>query len=90
MHQLRRAVRRADFNPGQASPFARTLNTLVPKGVRRGALSKVYRSVAYAPPQPPDPQFMQELRRRYRGEVEAISDYLDRDLVALWGYDERR
>jgi Sulfotransferase domain len=89
MHQLRRAVRRADFNPTQASPFARTLNTLVPKRVRRGALSKVYRTVAYAPPQPPDPGFMQELRRRYRHEVQAISEYLDRDLVTLWGYGER-
>ena len=33
---------------------------------------------------------MAELRRRYKGEVEALSDYLDRDLVSLWGYDGRR
>jgi hypothetical protein len=31
---------------------------------------------------------MLELRRRYRDEVLALSDYLDRDLVSLWGYDE--
>ena len=30
---------------------------------------------------------MLELRRRFRGEVEALSEYLDRDLVTLWGYD---
>jgi hypothetical protein len=31
---------------------------------------------------------MQELRRRFKPEVVALSDYLDRDLVALWGYDK--
>jgi hypothetical protein len=88
LHRLRRAVRRADYNPAQASPFARVLSKLVPKRVRRGPLSKAYRSVAYAPPQPPDRQFMLELRRRYRDEVVAIGEYLGRDLVALWGYDK--
>jgi len=88
MHQLRRAVRRAADNPAQASPLARTLNTLVPRRVRRGALSKAYSSVAYAAQQPPDPAFVRELRERCRPEVQAISEYLGRDLVSLWGYDE--
>ena len=30
---------------------------------------------------------MTELRRRFKGEVIALSEYLDRDLVTLWGYD---
>jgi len=30
---------------------------------------------------------MLELRRRFKGEVIALSDYLGRDLVSLWGYD---
>jgi hypothetical protein len=30
---------------------------------------------------------MNELRRRFKSEVVALSEYLDRDLVALWGYD---
>ncbi len=88
MHQLRRMVRRAEFNPQQATPLARTLSTLMPRRVRRGALSRAYRRVAYAQPKPPDERFMRELRRRYRDEVVAISEYLDRDLLALWGYDE--
>src|SRR5438105_2458677 len=34
------------------------------------------------------PQRLQlELRRRFRGEVLALSDYLGRDLVSYWGYD---
>jgi len=28
-----------------------------------------------------------ELRRRFKGDVQAASEYLGRDLVALWGYD---
>jgi hypothetical protein len=30
---------------------------------------------------------MLELRRRYKGEVVALSEYLGLDLVRLWGYD---
>ena len=28
-----------------------------------------------------------ELRHRFKGEVQALSEYLGRDLVTLWGYD---
>jgi hypothetical protein len=31
---------------------------------------------------------MLELRRRFKPEVEALSEYLRRDLVKLWRYDE--
>jgi hypothetical protein len=31
---------------------------------------------------------MRELRRRFKPEVQALGDYIDRDLVSLWGYDE--
>ena len=42
----------------------------------------------YSPqPRPPDAELMLELRRRFKPEVEALSEYLDRDLVKLWGYD---
>jgi hypothetical protein len=30
---------------------------------------------------------MTELRRRFKPEVVALSEYLGRDLVTLWGYD---
>ena len=88
LHKLRRAVRRADFDPAQAGLASRALARLLPKDVRAGPISKAYRKVAYAPPQPPDERFMLELRRRYRHEAVAIGDYLDRDLVSLWGYDK--
>ncbi len=41
----------------------------------------------YREPPPPDEAFMNELRRRFKPEVVALSEYLQRDLVALWGYD---
>ena len=33
-------------------------------------------------------QLTLELRRRFKDEVVALSEYLDRDLVSLWGYDK--
>ena len=30
---------------------------------------------------------MDELRRRFKPEVVAVSELLGRDLVSLWGYD---
>jgi hypothetical protein len=44
-------------------------------------------AVLYGEPGPPDEQLMLELRRRYAPEVVALSEYLGRDLVSLWGYD---
>ena len=40
-----------------------------------------------AAPAPADEQLMLELRSRFHGEVERLGEYLDRDLVSLWGYD---
>ena len=37
-----------------------------------------------------DEGLMLELRRRFKPEVVAVSEYLGRDLVSLWGYDEHR
>ena len=38
-------------------------------------------------PPPPDERLMAELRRCFAPEVTAVSEYLGRDLVSLWGYD---
>ena len=42
----------------------------------------------FSDPPAPDEEFMAELRRRFKPEVVALSEYLQRDLVALWGYDD--
>ena len=39
-------------------------------------------------PTAPDEAFMTQLRQRLKPEVVALSEYLDRDLVSLWGYDK--
>jgi hypothetical protein len=63
------------------------VKALVPRGLRRGALRATQRRFVVAEPEPPDELVMLDLRRRYKGEVAALSEYLDRDLVRLWGYD---
>jgi hypothetical protein len=56
------------------------------RGMRHGALG-MRRSVVYGEVEAPDERVMLELRRRFKGEVVALSEYLGRDLVTLWGYD---
>jgi hypothetical protein len=72
-------------------PFSRAakrgLKALAPRQLRRGALAAVRHRVVVGEPRPPDERFMLELRRRFKGEVVALSEYLGRDLVTLWGYD---
>jgi Sulfotransferase family len=72
-------------------PLARsakaTLEALTPKRARRDVVRSFKRNVVYGSAPPPDEPLMLELRRRFKGEVEALSQYLGRDLVSLWGYD---
>jgi len=61
---------------------------LTSRSARESLYYPVQRRLVYRKPPPPDERFMRELRRRFKGEVEALSEYLDRDLVTLWGYDD--
>lgn len=61
---------------------------LRPEWVHAGPLGRAVRRLAYVPAQPPDEGLMRELRRRFKPEVIALSEYLDRDLVSLWGYED--
>jgi hypothetical protein len=74
------------------SPAARAVKTavksLTPGDTSRRLLGAVQRHVVHGDPRPPDESFMRELRTRFKGEVVALSEYLGRDLVSLWGYDE--
>ncbi len=60
---------------------------LTPRSVTRQRAVAIRNRIVYAKPNPPDQALMLELRRRFKPEVEALSEYLDRDLVTLWGYD---
>jgi hypothetical protein len=71
-------------------PAARTvkagIKALTPQQLRHDALA-MQRRVQWGKPRPPDERLMLELRQRFKGEVVALSEYLGRDLVTLWGYD---
>jgi hypothetical protein len=72
-------------------PLARTIRTsakaLTPRGWRRALRAANY-PVLVADDRQADKQLMLELRRRFKGEVVALSEYLGRDLIDLWGYDD--
>ncbi len=65
-----------------------TVKALTPASLRRGALQATLDRVVLGRPGEPDEQVMNDIRRRYRGEVEALGEHIGRDLVALWGYDQ--
>jgi hypothetical protein len=82
LHKLSRTVKLAREKPQNAKPVVRAVATLAP---RRAQV--LWKHLVYTQPSAPDERLMLELRRRFKPEVEALSDYLGRDLVSLWGYD---
>jgi hypothetical protein len=73
------------------SPLVRSargaVKAITPRRLRRDAFHAVRRRAVYGKASRADESLMLELRRRFEPEVVALSEYLDRDLVALWGYD---
>ncbi len=63
------------------------IKTLLPQRLRRGAVGTIRNRLLYTEPPPANELVMLELRRRFKPEVVALSDFLGRDLVRLWGYD---
>ncbi len=64
------------------------LKALSTERLRDAAMRATRRQLILGKPPPPDERLMLELRRRFAGEVVALSEHLDRDLVRLWGYDD--
>ena len=85
--QLSRAVEIARSDRGRVGGATRAIARVAPGFGPQDRLGAMWRELRYTDPPPPDPEFMLELRRRFRGEVQAASEYLERDLVTLWGYD---
>ncbi|HEY4917353.1 MAG TPA: sulfotransferase [Solirubrobacteraceae bacterium] len=65
----------------------RTAKALTPRGLRRQALYAAQRHLVFTTAGPADESLMDELRMRFKPEVVALSEYMGRDLVRLWGYD---
>ncbi|MGH2863873.1 MAG: sulfotransferase family protein [Solirubrobacteraceae bacterium] len=73
---------------GAVRPLARALGARVPRALSQSStLAAVSQRLRYVESPKLDEELMLELRRRFKPEVEAVSDYLGRDLVTLWGYD---
>jgi hypothetical protein len=81
------AVKNVSFGGGALARAIRApAKMLMPRRFRRDVLQLARRRVLYGEPPPPDEDLTLELRRRFKAEVLALSDYLGRDLVSLWGY----
>jgi Sulfotransferase family len=87
LHRLTFAARRARRHPSTAGRTGALLGSLSSLPVRSSTLRRISRRLTYSEPAAPDADFALELRRRFKPEVVALSDYLGRDLVSLWGYD---
>jgi len=61
---------------------------LTTQGLRERLYYPLVRRSVYGQARPADAEFMMELRRRFKPEVIALSEYLGRDLVKLWGYEK--
>jgi Sulfotransferase family len=68
-------------------PANAIVKTLTSRRLRKRVLYPFRNRLVYRDPPPADESFMLELRRRFKPEVVALSEYLNRDLVTLWGYD---
>jgi hypothetical protein len=88
LRRLADSARTARQHPASSTAFGRTVNALTPSLLRSERFRARWRSLVYKPSPAPDAELTRELRRRFRGEVEALSSHLERDLVAEWGYHE--
>jgi hypothetical protein len=85
LDSLLRRVREGNSGPARAARNA--VRALTTSRLRESVLYPLRRRVVYGEPPAPDEDAVAELRRRFAPEVAALSEYLGRDLVALWGYD---
>ncbi len=85
LHEL---VHAAATGEGPVSRAARSaVRALAPRRLSRESAVAIRNRLLMADTRPPDESLMIELRSRFKGEVVALSEYLGRDLITLWGYD---
>jgi hypothetical protein len=86
LYGMLRRLTVADHGPFGA--LRNSIRALTPMPARQSLLHTIRKRIVYTEPEAPDEEFMTALRERLKPEVVALSEYLDRDLVGLWGYDE--
>lgn len=83
------ALHEAFFGGGGVMRTARrAAKRVTPEQTRRRAFTALREKLVFATPGEADGELMLELRRRYRGEVEALGEHIGRDLIAQWGYED--
>jgi hypothetical protein len=87
LRRLADSARTARLHPADAKPLGKLVAALTPAALLDERFRARWRALVYKAPPPPDQELMRELRARFKPEVEALSDYLGRDLVGRWGYD---
>jgi hypothetical protein len=86
--RLHRAVQAVQVGGGPVADAVKaSVKRVTSRRLRHAGLRAVRRGVVFGAPPPPDAELMAQLRRRFAPEVVALSEYLERDLVGLWGYD---
>ncbi|HEY4451138.1 MAG TPA: sulfotransferase [Solirubrobacteraceae bacterium] len=83
LHGVTRRLRMARNRPERADPITRAVAALAPRPAR-----EAWRRLVYKVPEPLERETELELRRRFKPNVEAFGEYLGRDLVTLWGYEQ--
>ncbi len=87
--RLSRLLQSVSVGRGPAGRAAKgAVKSFTSQRMRRAALGATRRHIVYGKPRGEDEQLMRELRERFKSEVVMLSEYLDRDLVSLWGYDD--
>ncbi len=79
------AWQRLVFGRGPVGAVGRAAKGATPRAVRE-LIRATYRRANLTSPPPVDEALMASLRAEFAPEVEKVSDYLGRDLAALWGY----
>jgi hypothetical protein len=87
--QLDKLVRTVSVGRGPLSRgVKRAVKAVLPSERRRELLRFAQQRLVHRDPGTADERLALQLRRNFRQEVVALSEYLDRDLVSLWGYDD--
>lgn len=73
---------------GHGSTIKKVIRPLTTQRLRRGTVGYIRDHLVHGKPRPADERLMLELRRRYRSEVVSLGEFLERDLVKEWGYDQ--
>jgi hypothetical protein len=85
--RLHRGIRTATMaTSGPAYRAKRVVKSVTTKTARERLLHAVRRNLVFGAPQPTSEALIQELKQRFRPEVEALSEYIGRNLVQEWGY----